>query len=183
MDSILVGAHMVNNIQTIVARNVDPLYSAVVSICVFHSGSAHNVIPQSAQLHGTARSLLPEVRDQIERRLKEVVEGTAAVHGAKAELTYTRIYPVLKNHEDQTVFAANVAKQVVGGGHVNTEYPPTMGAEDFSHMLEARPGAMIWVGNGNSAGLHHPSYNFNDDAIPFGTSYWVRLVETAMAAT
>lgn len=105
------------------------------------------------------------------------------VHGAKAKLTYKRNYPVLKNHEDQTVFAANVAKQVAGGEHVDTNTPPTMGAEDFSYMLEARPGAMIWVGNGDSAGLHHPSYNFNDEAIPFGTSYWVRLVETALAAT
>jgi amidohydrolase len=182
VDSILVAAHIVNNIQTIVARNVDPLHSAVVSICMFHAGSAHNVIPQTAQLHGTARSLLPEVRDQIERRLQEVVAGTAAVHGAKATLTYKRNYPVLINHEDQTGFAASIARDVAGGERVDTDYPPMMGAEDFSYMLEARPGAMIWVGNGDSAGLHHPSYNFNDDAIPFGTSYWVRLVETAMAA-
>ena len=182
IDSILVGAHIVNNIQTIVARNVDPLESAVVSICMFHAGSTDNVIPQTAQLHGTARSLLPAVRDQLERRLQEVVEGTARVHGAKATLTYKRNYPVLKNHEDQTGFAAKIASEVAGGERVDTDYPPMMGAEDFSYMLEARPGAMIWVGNGDSAGLHHPSYNFNDDVIPFGTSYWVRLVETAMAA-
>jgi hippurate hydrolase len=149
VDSILVGAHIVNNIQTIVARNVDPLHSAVVSICMFHAGSTHNVIPGTAQLHGTARSLLPEVRDQLERRLKDVVEGAAVVHGAKATLTCTRNYPVLKNHEDQTGFAASIAKEVAGGERVDTDYPPMMGAEDFSYMLEARPGAMIWVGNGD----------------------------------
>ena len=182
IDTVLVGAQIVNNIQSLVSRNVDPLKSAVVSICMFHAGTTDNVIPQTAQLHGTARSLSPEVRDLIERRLHEIVEGTAKVHGATAKLTYTRNYPVLKNHEAQADFAAKVAGEIVSGERVDTDYPPMMGAEDFSYMLEARPGAMIWVGNGDSAGLHHPAYNFNDDVIPFGTSYWVRLVETAMAA-
>jgi amidohydrolase len=182
IDTILVGAQIVNNIQSIVARNVDPLHSAVVSICMFHAGSTDNVIPQTAQLHGTARSLLPEVRDQLERRLHEIVEGTARMHGATATLTYKRNYPVLTNHETQTNFAAKVAGEIAGNDRVDSDYPPMMGAEDFSYMLEERPGAMIWVGNGDSAGLHHPSYNFNDDVIPFGTSYWVRLVETALAS-
>jgi hippurate hydrolase len=182
IDTVLVGAQIVNNIQSLVSRNVDPLKSAVVSICMFHAGTTDNVIPQTAQLHGTARSLSPEVRDLIERRLHEIVEGTAKVHGARAKLTYTRNYPVLKNHEAQADFAARVAGEIVSSDRVDTDYPPMMGAEDFSYMLEARPGAMIWVGNGDSAGLHHPAYNFNDDVIPFGTSYWVRLVETAMAA-
>jgi metal-dependent amidase/aminoacylase/carboxypeptidase family protein len=132
-------------------------------------------------LRGTARSLSPEVRDQLEQRLHEVVEGTAKLYGAKAKLTYRRGYPVLKNHEQQTDFAAKIAGEIVGGGNVNTDHPPMMGAEDFAYMLEARPGAFIFVGNGDSAGLHHPSYNFNDEVIPVGTSYWVRLVETAMA--
>jgi hippurate hydrolase len=182
IDTILVGAQIVNNIQSIVARNIDPLKSAVVSICMFHAGSTDNVIPQTAQLHGTARSLSPDVRDQLEQRLHEIVEGTAILHGARAKLTYKRNYPVLKNHEAQTDFAAKIAGEIAGGERVDTDYPPMMGAEDFSYMLEARPGAMIWVGNGDSAGLHHPAYNFNDDVIPFGTSYWVRLVETALAA-
>jgi amidohydrolase len=181
IDTVLVGAQIVNNIQSLVSRGVDPLKSAVVSICMFHAGSTDNVIPQTAQLQGTARSLSPEVRDLIERRLHEIVEGTAKVHGATAKLTYTRNYPVLKNHEAQAEFAAKVAGEITGGERVDTDYPPMMGAEDFSYMLEARPGAMIWVGNGDSAGLHHPRYNFNDDVIPFGTSYWVHLVETAMS--
>jgi hippurate hydrolase len=181
IDTILVGAQIINQIQSIVSRNVDPLKSAVISICMFHAGSTDNVIPQTAQLLGTARSLSPEVRDLLERRLHDVVEGTAKLYGATAKLTYRRNYPVLNNHERQSDFAAKVAGEIVGGERVDTDYPPMMGAEDFSFMLEARPGAMIWVGNGDSAGLHHPAYNFNDEVIPVGTSYWVRLVETAMA--
>ncbi|MBV9628489.1 MAG: M20/M25/M40 family metallo-hydrolase, partial [Xanthobacteraceae bacterium] len=126
-------------------------------------------------------SLTPAVRDLLERRLHEVVEGTAKLYGAKAKLTYRRGYPVLMNHEKETGFAAAVAGEVVGAERIDMDFAPVMGAEDFSYMLEARPGAFIFVGNGDSAGLHHPAYNFNDDVIPIGTSYWVRLVETAMA--
>ncbi len=180
VDPVVVGAQIINQIQSIVARNVDPLQSAVISICVFHAGSADNVIPQTALLRGTARSLTPQVRDLIERRLHEVVEGTARLYGAKATLTYKRDYPVTRNHERQTAFAASVAAQIVGGERVDTDAPPVMGAEDFSFMLEARPGAFIFVGNGDSAGLHHPAYDFNDEVIPIGTSYWVKLVETAL---
>jgi hippurate hydrolase len=133
-------------------------------------------------LRGTARSLLPDVRDLLEKRLAIVVESTAAAYGAKAKLTYRRGYPVLVNHERQAEFAASVASQVAGQDKVDTSLAPMMGAEDFSYMLNARPGAFIWIGNGDSAGLHHPAYNFNDDVIPFGTSYWVKLVETALAA-
>jgi amidohydrolase len=181
IDTVLVGAQIVNQIQSIVARNVDPLKSAVISICVFQAGTTDNVIPQTAQLRGTARSLTADVRELLEKRLREVVEGTARLYGAKATLTYRRGYPVLKNHETETAFAAGIAGQIVGAERVDTDFAPVMGAEDFSYMLEARPGAFIFVGNGDSAGLHHPAYNFNDDVIPVGTSYWVRLVETAMA--
>jgi amidohydrolase len=182
IDTVLVGAQIINAIQSIVARNVDPLKSAVVSICMFRAGNADNVIPQTVQLRGTARSFAADVRDLLEKRLHVVVESTAAAYGARAKLTYKRGYPVLVNHELQTEFAASVASQIAGQDKVDTSLPPMMGAEDFSYMLNARPGAFIWIGNGESAGLHHPSYNFNDDAIPFGTSYWVRLVETALAA-
>jgi amidohydrolase len=180
VDTVLVGAQIIHNIQSIVSRNVDPLESAVVSICMFHAGNTDNVIPQTAQLRGTARSLSPGVRDHLEKRLHEVVEGTAKVYGAKATLKYRRGYPVLKNHAAQTDFAARVAGEIAGQDKIDTDWPPVMGAEDFSFMLNARPGAFIFVGNGDSAGLHHPAYNFNDDAIPFGTSYWVKLVETAL---
>ena len=182
VDTVLVGAQIINQIQSIVSRNVDPLHAAVVSICVFQAGSTDNVIPQTALLRGTARSLTPEVRDLLERRLHDVVTGTAQLYGATAKLTYKRDYPVTRNHERQAAFAASVAAEVVGRERVNDHAAPVMGAEDFSFMLEARPGAFIFVGNGDSAGLHHPAYNFNDDAIPVGTSYWVRLVETAMPA-
>jgi amidohydrolase len=182
IDTVLVGAQIINAMQSVVSRNVDPLKSAVVSICMFQAGNTDNVIPQTVKLRGTARSLEPEVRDLLESRLRTIVEGTAAAYGAKAKLTYKRNYPVLVNHERQTDFAASVASQIVGSERVDTALPPMMGAEDFSFMLNERPGAFIWIGNGDSAGLHHPSYNFNDDAIPVGTSYWVKLVETALGA-
>jgi hippurate hydrolase len=180
VDTVLVGAQIINQIQSIVSRNVDPLQAAVISICVFQAGSTDNVIPQTALLRGTARSLTPEVRDLLERRLHEVVTGTAQLYGATAKLTYKRDYPVTRNHERQAAFAAAVATQVVGQERVDDRFAPVMGAEDFSFMLEARPGAFIFVGNGDSAGLHHPAYDFNDETIPIGTSYWVKLVETAL---
>jgi hippurate hydrolase len=182
IDTVLVGAQIINQIQSIVARNVDPLDSAVITITQFHAGTADNIIPQTAQLRGTARTLSPDVRDLLEKRLHEVVEGTARLYGATAKLTYKRDYPVTRNHERQTAFAAEVASAVVGRDRVDADVPPVMGAEDFSYMLEARPGAFIFVGNGDSAGLHHPAYNFNDEVIPVGTSYWIKLVETALPA-
>ncbi len=182
IDTVLVGAQIINAIQSIVARNVDPLDAAVVSICVFQAGSTDNVIPQTAQLRGTARALRPQVRDLLEARLQQVVTGTAALYGATAKLNYRRDYPVTSNHARQAAFAASVAAQIAGRERVNEQVAPVMGAEDFSFMLEARPGAFIFTGNGDSAGLHHPAYDFNDEVIPFGTSYWVKLVETALAA-
>jgi len=180
VDTVLVGAQIINQIQSIVSRNVDPLHAAVISICMFQAGNTDNVIPQTALLRGTARSLVPSVQDLLEKRMHEVVEGTAKLYGAKAKLTYRRDYPVTQNHERQTAFAAGVASEVVGRERVDADVPPVMGAEDFSFMLNERPGAFIFIGNGDSAGLHHPAYDFNDEVIPVGTSYWVRLVETAL---
>ena len=182
IDTVLVASHIVTALQSIVARNVDPLKSGVISICVFQSGEALNVIPETAHLEGTARTLMPEVRDLIERRVVEVAETTARLHGATAKVRYDRRYPVTNNHARQTEFAASVAAQVAGADKVDTNTPPLMGGEDFSFMLEARPGAFIFVGNGNTAGVHHPKYDFNDEALPVGVSYWARLVETAMPA-
>jgi hippurate hydrolase len=182
IDPVLAGAQIINAVQSVVSRNVDPLKSAVVSIPMFEAGTADNVIPQTVKLRGTVRTLEAGVRDFVEKRLREVVEHTAAAYGARATLSYTRNYPVLVNHEKQTDFAASVASEVAGAKQVDTDLPPMMGAEDFSFMLNARPGAFIWIGNGDSAGLHHPQYNFNDDTIPFGTSYWVKLVEKALGA-
>ncbi|MGE0564420.1 MAG: M20 aminoacylase family protein [Pseudolabrys sp.] len=181
IDPILTGAQIINNLQTIVSRNVDPVESAVISVCVFQAGTADNVIPQTASLRGTVRSFKPEVEDLLERRIGEVVEATAKACGAKVSFNYRRGYPVLNNHARETDVAAAVAAEIAGKDRVDTDLAPVMGAEDFSYMLNARPGAFIFVGNGDSAGLHHPKYNFNDDIIPLGTSYWARLVETATA--
>jgi amidohydrolase len=181
IDTVLVGAQIINQLQSIVSRNVDPLEAGVVSICVFQAGHTDNVIPQHARLRGTARSLTPQVRDLLQKRIGEVAEGTARLYGASANVTYHRGYPVLVNHARETSFAAGVAREIAGDAKVDTAAAPVMGAEDFAYMLEERPGAFIFVGNGDSAGLHHPAYNFNDDVIPLGTSYWVRLTETALA--
>jgi len=180
IDTILVGAQMINQLQSIVARNVDPLEAAVISVCMFQAGHTDNVIPQHAVLRGTARSLTPEVRELLHKRIGEVVEGTARMYGASAKITYTNGYPVVVNHERQTAFAADVAREIAGKDKVDIDVPPVMGAEDFAFMLQERPGAFIFVGNGDSAGLHHPAYDFNDEAIPVGTSYWVRLAESTL---
>jgi hippurate hydrolase len=181
IDSTLVGAQLIMALQTIVSRSVDPLESAVVSMSEFHSGDARNVIPQTAVLRGTVRTLMPEVRNLVEKRVQEVCEGVAKLTGAKIDLHYDRGYPVTVNHASQTDHAIRIAKDVAGEANVH-ETPPLMGGEDFSYMLEARPGAFIFCGNGDSAGLHHPAYNFNDEAILYGTSYWIKLVENSLAA-
>lgn len=181
IDSVLVGAQLITALQQIVSRSVDPLDAAVISICEFHAGNTNNVIPQTARLEGTARSLTAEVRDLIEQRVNEVCDGVAKLTGSRITLNYERSYPVLVNHAEQTEIAAKVATEISGEANVSLDIPPVMGAEDFAYMLEKRPGAFIFIGNGESAGLHHPSYNFNDDAIVYGSSYWIRLVETQLA--
>ncbi len=180
VDATLVAAHLAVALQTIVARNVDPIRSAVLSITGIRGGEAFNVIPQTARLWGTVRTLDEGVRDLVERRIGEVVEHGARAHGAEARLHYERQYPVLENHPAKAAFAAAVARDVAGEGGVDADAPPRMGAEDFSFMLQARPGAFIFCGNGASAPLHHQSYDFNDEAIPAGCSFWARLVETAL---
>jgi hippurate hydrolase len=181
IDTVLVGAQIVNALQSIVSRNINPVDAAVISICVFQAGEAENVIPQTAKLRGTARCLSAKVRERLRERVREVVEGTARLYGAKADLRYRSGYPILVNDEGRTDFAASVAGEIAGNDKVNRDVQPMMGAEDFAYMLEERPGAFIYLGNGDSAMLHHPAYDFNDDAIPVGTSYWVRLAETALA--
>jgi amidohydrolase len=181
IDSLLVGAQLVTALQQVVARNVDPLDSAVISICEFHAGNARNVIPQTAELHGTVRTLTKEVSELIEKRVREVCAGIAQLTGARVDLNYEHGYPVTVNHPAQTEFATRIATEIAGEGNVH-DTPPMMGAEDFAYMLEARPGAFIFCGNGDTAGLHHPAYNFNDEAIVYGTSYWIKLVENTLAA-
>ena len=182
IDPIIVGAGIVQALQTIVSRSVDPIESAVVSVTKFHAGEAYNIIAQTAQLAGTVRTLKAEMRDHVEGRFRAIIDNLGPAFGAKISLRYKRNYPVTRNHPEQTAFAARAAGDIVGIAAVDSDAPPVMGGEDFSYMLEARPGAFIFIGNGDSAGLHNPAYDFNDDVIPIGCSYWARIVETAMPA-
>ena len=183
VDVVLTGAAIVMALQQIVSRNVDPLEAAVVSIAMFHAGEADNVLPPSATLVGTARTLDQGVRAQLRERIRQVAEGVAAAYGATATVSFKEGYPVTSNHADQVAFAADVASEVAGASEVDAAAPPLMAAEDFAYMLEEKPGAYIFIGNGPSAGLHHPQYDFDDAAIPYGASYWVRLVERALPLT
>jgi hippurate hydrolase len=182
IDTLLVGANVLLALQSIVARNLDPLKAGVVTVGAFRGGTAGNVIPQKAELVGTVRSLAPEVRDLLERRVGEVARGIAAAYGAMVHVAYIRGYPITINHPRETDFAVQIASEIAGPGKVVADAPPIMAAEDFAFMLEARPGNMIFIGNGQTAALHHPAYDFNDAAIPHGVSYWVRLVEVGMPA-
>ncbi|MCF4097722.1 M20 aminoacylase family protein [Maritalea mediterranea] len=180
VDPIVVASHIVLALQSIVARNVDPVQSAVVSTTIINGGSAHNIIPMNVELAGTVRALDPEVRLQVKQRLISIAETVAAGFGAKAEVDYRDGYPVTMNAPDQTAFATEVAKKLVGDERVDANTEPSLGGEDFSFMSNARPGAFIFVGNGDTAGLHQDQYDFNDEIIPYGCSYWAQLVETAM---
>ena len=180
IDPIMVAAHLVTALQTIVSRNVDPLKSAVVSVTMVEAGEADNVISRTAKITGTVRTLDGEVQDFIEARLGEMVPQFAASFGASASIRYARGYPVTVNEPGRTAFAAEVAAEVAGPDRVDADVPPSMGGEDFSFMLEERPGAYIFLGNGDSSELHTDTYDFNDAVIPVGASYWVRLAERAM---
>ncbi|MGF9758559.1 M20 aminoacylase family protein [Microvirga sp. 0TCS3.31] len=182
IDPVVISAQVITALQTIASRNADPLESVVVSVCTVKAGEAFNVIPQTAMLLGTVRTLSPEVRDLAETRIRAIVENVCAAFGAKAEVEYDRGYPVTMNDPDKTEFMARVARAVAGENAVDTTVPPLMGAEDFSYMLEQRPGAYIFLGNGNTAGVHHPAYDFNDEASPYGVSLWAKIVETGMPA-
>lgn len=183
IDTTLVSSHIVVALQSIVARNTDPLESVVVSVTSFETESkAYNVIPQRVEIRGTVRTLTPETRDMAEAAIERIVTNTAAAYGASAKVEYERGYPVTKNHADQTAFAASIAREISGDAMVNDDADPVMGGEDFSYMLESRPGAFVFVGNGDTATLHHPDYDFNDELIPVGCSFWAKLVETAMPA-
>ena len=180
IDPILVGAHLVASAHSIVSRNVDPMRSAVLSFGAFNAGFTDNVIPQTAVLKGTVRTLGEDVSDLVEGRLRAVVESTAAAFGATASLDYLRDYPVTVNSADNTAYAAAAAARVVGAEAVDTAVEPSMGSEDFAYMLQERPGAYIFMGAGDISPLHTPDYDFNDDAIPFGVNYWVALAESRL---
>jgi hippurate hydrolase len=180
VDSVVVAAHVVMALQTIVSRNADPVDQAVVSVTSLESSSkAFNVIAESVHLKGTIRTLTPEMRALAEQRLHKLVTATCDAYGAVPKITYYKGYPPMVNHADQTEFAAKVAADVSGSC---AEAPLVMGGEDFAYMLEERPGAYILVGNGDTAAVHNASYNFSDEAIPAGCSWWAEIVEQRMPA-
>lgn len=179
IDPVLVAGHMITALQSIVARNVDPLASAVISTTRMEAGSAYNVIPGTAQLSGTVRTLAPETRDTVEAKMNAVVSHIASAFGAAAKLDFRRGYPVTVNDPEHTRFACAIAQEIVGTENVNPDLVPMMGGEDFAFMLELRPGAYVFIGNGQTSGLHTDTYDFNDEIIPAGVSYLVRLGEAA----
>ncbi|MEM1075188.1 MAG: M20 aminoacylase family protein [Pseudomonadota bacterium] len=181
IDPTVAASHIVVAAQSIVSRNADPVEQLVMSITSFETSShAYNVIPQKVMLKGTARTMSAGMRDLVEQRLTKIVEGVAENFGAVGRINYMRNYPVTVNHPTQTDFAAEVAKSV-SGDCAAAEL--VMGGEDFAFMLEERPGAYILMGNGSTAALHHPEYDFDDEAIPAGCSWWAEIVEQRMPAT
>ncbi|MFK5996677.1 MAG: M20 aminoacylase family protein [Rhodobacterales bacterium] len=179
VDPIVAGAAMVQSLQTIVSRNIDPIECGVLTVTQFHGGTAFNIIPETVKLTGTLRSFTAEVKALMRNRLVEIMDNTAAAYGARAELTYRDGYPSTVNNAEKAEFAMKVAASIVGDDQVSLSAPPRMGAEDFSFMLEKCPGAYVFVGNGPSAALHHQEFNFNDEAAPIGASYLARIVEAA----
>ena len=178
IDPTVIASQIIMALQTIASRRSDPVEQVVVSITSFETSStAFNVIPQEVKIKGTVRTLDPDVRDLAEKEFLRITELTAEAMGGSADAKFTRGYPVMSNSSEQTEFAAKVARDVAGEC---AEAPLVMGGEDFAYMLEERPGAYILLGNGDSSPVHHPKYNFNDDAIPFGCSWLVELVEQKM---
>ena len=181
VDPIVAGAQLVTALQTIPSRSADPVDSLVLTVTKFQAGTAYNVIPETALVAGTVRTLSPAMRDLAQKRLREVCAGVGAAMGAEIEVDYHTNYPVTVNHEAETGHAIEAAVEIAGDARVDPAVAPTMGGEDFSYMLESRPGAFIFMGNGDTASLHHPRYDFTDEAIAHGVSYWVRLAERRLA--
>ena len=182
IDPIVTASQIVIALQTIAARTVDPAESVVVSVTKFHGGEAYNVIPEHVDLAGTVRTLKKEVAAIARDRMEAICDGIGKASGATVSFDYQPNYPVTVNDAEETLFAGDMAAVVAGESGVHRAIAPLMGGEDFSYMLEARPGAFIFIGNGDTANLHHPGYDFNDEAIPHGVSYWVKLAETALAS-
>jgi hippurate hydrolase len=192
IDPIMAAIQIAQSWQTIVSRNVNPIDSAVLSVTQIHSGSATNVIPDQATLIGTVRTFTTEVLDLIETNMKRIAEHTALAFGAEVTFRFKRNYPPLVNHEKETAICVEVLRSMVGENNVHTQIEPTMGAEDFAYMLRAKPGCYVFIGNGDGdhrpaghglgpCNLHNASYDFNDQLLPIGATYWVRLAEYFLA--
>lgn len=181
-DPILAGSALVQSLQSIISRQLDPLEPAVLSVTQFHGGEASNIIPSTVRLQGTARTYSDTARQVLEQGLQRLANGIAATYGLTVKARYHRGYPATINSPQEAATARQVLESVVGSDNVLTTLKPLMTAEDFSYMLQARPGAYLWIGNGNSAGLHTPHYNFNDNILTLGAAFWVQLVEHTLQA-
>jgi amidohydrolase len=182
IDPIVIAAQVVLGLQTLVSRNTDPIQSLVISVTKVHAGEAYNVTPSQVEMGGTVRTLAPALRDFAERQMQAAAQAIARGFGGEIEFKYRRQDPVTFNYPEGTNLAIKAACNLVGSAAVDDKIKPLMISEDFAYMLEARPGAFIFIGNGKSAGLHHPAYEFDDEALPYGIGYWVSLVETALGA-
>jgi hippurate hydrolase len=185
IDPIVVGAEMVLALQRIVSRSTDPMKSVVVSATQFHAGHTTNVIPETALISGTTRTFAESLQDMVEQSIRQIAAGVAAAHGAKAKVTYERRYPATVNTAAETELAARSAAGVVGPENVLRHLSPIMGSEDFGWMLKVKPGCYVWLGNGTGKGgchVHNPGYDFNDDILPIGASYWATLTEDLLRA-
>ena len=182
VDPIVTASSIVMALQTVVSRNIDPAQTAVVTVGSFRGGHASNIIPAEVELILTVRCFSSQVRDKLQERIESIVKKQAESFGARAEIDYTRLYPVLINHDKETDYAVEVAQDLYGTERVNGCVDRAAGSEDFSFMLEERPGAYLFIGNGDSAPLHNPHYDFNDDVIAYGAAYWGHLVEDYLKA-
>ncbi|MDA9536985.1 amidohydrolase [Bradyrhizobium sp. CCBAU 21362] len=182
IDPVVIAAQIILSLQTLVSRSTDPTEALVISVTKLKAAEAYNIIPDQVEMAGTVRALVPGLRDFAERQILATAQGISRAFGAEVEFKYIRSVPVTFNHTEETNLAVKTARDFVGSASVDDNIRARMGAEDFAYMLEARPGAMIYVGNGSTAGLHHPAYDFNDDALPYGIGYWVNLVETVLGA-
>lgn len=181
VDPIATGAAIITALQTVVSRNVAPIESAVVTVGCFQGGFTSNVIPDSADMILTVRSFTQEVRDLLQKRIETLVRAQAESFGATVDIDYQRLYPALVNHENETNFAVEVAEKIFGTSSVNANAPKASGSEDFAYMLEECPGSYLMIGNGKSAPLHNPHYDFNDELIPIGGCYWACLTKAYLS--
>ena len=183
VDPVVTAAQCIIALQSITSRTADPLDALVISVSQVQGGQTFNIIPETVQLRGTARSFDADLRDRIEPTIKRVVDGVCTAHNASAHLKFFRSYPATVNHEAETAHAVAAARAIVGDARLRDDIRPCMGAEDFSYMLEEKPGSYIWLGAGEDrAGLHSPHYDFNDEILPVGASYWAELVESQLPA-
>jgi hippurate hydrolase len=182
-DPVVATGAVIQALQTVLARNIDPVKAAVLSVTSVHGGSAFNVIPDRVELQGTVRYFEKDIQALMERRMAQIVTGVAEAHGCVAAFRYENLFPPTRNWPEQTAMCVEVLQALFGKEKVDTDPQPLMASEDFAHMLESTPGCYVWAGNGEGEGaysVHNPRYDFNDELIPFGAAYWVRLVETAL---